>query len=122
MWLFAGAFLFMCGAASSSAKARRRRGELGPHSMYTGTPILMGKRQRETTVKGAIEPVVVWVAAAVTSAFSPLLAGYLALAGFGLLVSVNITLAAERKRMLDMHDAYMEQRRAAEEWRSMHRD
>lgn len=33
----------------------------------------------------------------------------------------KLTLAGERKRVLDMHDAYMKQRRIAEGRRAMHR-
>jgi hypothetical protein len=120
LW-FLGAYLVMCAAAREGIVARRKRGELGPHSFYTGTPRLMG-RLAEKTVKGGVEPVVVWVASALLSDLSPLLAGYLAVAGCGLLMSVQLTLAAERKRVLDMHDAYMEQRRTAEDWRAMHRE
>jgi hypothetical protein len=121
LWYFMGAYIVMCAATRAATVKRRTRGELGPHSFYTGTPRLLG-RSGEKTVKGVVEPVVVFVTAALVSGFSPLLGGYLATAGIGLLVSANLTLAVERKRMLDMHDAYMEQRRTAEEWRSMHRD
>lgn len=120
MW-FLGAYLFMCAAARAGTVKRRARGELGPHTFYTGTPRLMG-RLGEKAVKGVVEPMVVWITAAILSEFCPMLAGYLAVAGFGLLVSVQLTLASERKRMLDMHDAYMEQRRTAEDWRAMNRD
>lgn len=121
LWCFLGAYLFMCAAVRAGSLARRQRGELGPHSFYTGIPYGMG-RLREATVKGAIEPVFVWLVSACLSECSPLLASYLAIAGIGLLVSVQLTVAAERKRLLDMHDAYMEQRRTAEDWRAMHRD
>jgi hypothetical protein len=118
---FLCAYLVMCGAARGGVLARRKRGELGPHSFYTGTPRLLG-RQKESVVKGVAEPVMVWIVSALLSEASPLLASYLAIAGGGLLISVQLTLAAERKRVLDMHDAYMEQRRTAEEWRAMHRE
>ena len=121
LWLFACAFLVACTAIRGGIVRRRKRGELGPHTFYTGTPLLLGK-QKETAVKGVVEPVVVWIASAVAGEFSSLLSSYLALAGIGLLLSVSLTIAAERKRMLDMHDAYMEQRRAADDWRSMHRE
>jgi uncharacterized membrane protein YoaK (UPF0700 family) len=120
MW-FLSAYLVAFIAARAGSIARRTRGEPSPHSFYTGTPRLMG-RLSEKAVKGGVEPVVVWLAGAVLSEFSPLLAGYLAIAGLGLLVSVNLTIAAERKRVLDMHDAFEEQRRTAEDWRAMHRE
>jgi hypothetical protein len=121
LYLFLGAYLVMWAAARSAAVKRRAKGELGEHSYYTGRPRLMGK-SRETTVKGVIEPLVVWITGAFCLEFSPLLGGYLIVAGVGLLISVQTTLATERRRLLDMHDAYMEQRRVAEEWRRMRRD
>jgi hypothetical protein len=121
LWYFACAFLVACAAIRGGIVRRQRRGELGPHSFYTGTPLPLG-RLKETTVKRFFEPVVVWIASAIAGEFSPMLSSYLAIAGVGLLLSVNLTVAAERKRVLDMHDAYMEQRRAAEDWRSMHRE
>jgi hypothetical protein len=121
LWCFLAAYLVLCAAARSAVLARRKRGEMGSHSFYTGTPRLLG-RSRETVVKGMVEPILVWTVSAVVSDAAPLLAGYLAVAGAGLFVSVQLTVAAERKRLIDMHDAYTEQRRAAEEWRSMHRE
>jgi hypothetical protein len=121
LWCFLGAFLLACAAIGAGITKRKRRGYLGPHSFCTGTPVLRGGRQ-EVTVKRVVEPVVVWIASAVTAEISPLLSGYLAAAGLALLMSVQLTVAAERKPMLDTHDAYMEQRRAAEEWRSTHRE
>jgi hypothetical protein len=121
LWYFLGAYLVMCGAARAGIVARWKRGVLGPHSFYTGRPRLMG-RLSEKTVKGVVEPIVVWLTSAVIAEDWPLLASYLAVAGCGLLVSVQLTFAADRKRMLDLHDAYMEQRRNAEDWRAMHRD
>jgi len=119
--LFLVAYLVMCGAARAGVVARRKRGQLGPHSFYTGTPRVLG-RSSEAFVKGGLEPIAVWLTSAVLAEFSPLLASYLAVAGCGLVVSVQLTLAAERRRVLDMHDAYMEQRRTVEAWRAMHRD
>lgn len=120
MW-FLAAYLVALMMARVACVARRKRGELGPHSFYTGTPRLMG-RLSEKTVKGMVEPIVVWVTSALLCELSPLLAGYLATAGVGLFISVNLTLAAERKRVLDMHDAFEEQRRTAQDWRAMRRD
>lgn len=121
LWCFLGVYVLACASIRAGIVKRKLRGELGPHSFYTGTPVLLG-RLGETAVKRIVEPVVVWIASAVLAELDPLLAGYLAVAGFGLLLSVSLTAAAERKRMLDMHDAYVEQRRAAEDWRSMHRE
>lgn len=121
LWCYLGAFLIACAAINASNAKRRKRADLGPHSFYTGTPVLLGGRA-EIAVKRIAEPAVVWIASAVSAEVNPLLSGYLVAAGIALFMSVNLTAAAERKRVLDMHDAYTEQRRTAEEWRSMHRE
>ena len=124
LYCFLVAYLFMCVGVRVGVVARRARGELGEHSYYSGRPYLMRSlgRMRESTVKGAVEPVLMWLTGILCQPFSALLGTYLMIAGVGLLVSVQVTLAAERRRLLDMHDAYMEQRRIAEEWRRMRRD
>jgi hypothetical protein len=121
LWCFLGAFIIACAMVSAGSVKRRQRGELGHHSFYTGTPVLLGGTG-EATVKRVFEPLLVGTVGAVVSEVDPLLGGYLVFASAGLIMSVNLSVAAERKRLLDMHDAYMEQRRAAEEWRSMHRE
>ncbi|MFN0007199.1 MAG: hypothetical protein ACKVXR_04760 [Planctomycetota bacterium] len=121
-WCFLGVYVLACASIRAGIVKRKIRGEIAPHSFYTGTPVLLGRGRGETAVKRFVEPVVVWIASAALAEFDPLLAGYLAAAGLGLLLSVSLTAAAERKRMLDMHDAYVEQRRAAEDWRSMYRE
>ena len=121
LWCFLAVYLVLCGVARTAIFARRRRGELGPHSYYTGSPRAFG-RLSERTVKGVIEPAMAWGASMLLTEASPLLAGYLGVAGFALLIKVQLSLAAERRQVIDMHDAYMEQRRTAEEWRAMHRD
>src|SRR5262245_58627252 len=44
------AYLVMCAAARAGVLARKKRGELGPHSFYTGTPRGFA-RMREQSVK-----------------------------------------------------------------------
>lgn len=108
-------------AAANGAKRRRRaRGELGPHSYYTGTPLLMRAlpKLRETTVKGAVEPVLAFGIGAVLVGPAPMLGGYLMTASIALMVTVQITLAGERRRVLDTHDAYLSQRHLVEQWRA----
>lgn len=117
LW-FLGAFFVAIAAARVGIVARVKRGEPGPHSMYTGTPRIHG-RMSETTVKRANEPIFVIVVGAVVHELSAPLGSYLMLAGVALLVSANLTAAGERRRVLDMHDAFEEQRALAERWRSM---
>jgi len=122
MMVFLGLYLVGLGVASAGIAARRKRGELGPHTFYTGTPCIGGRHISETTMKGAIEPMLAILGGAFLFELDSVLGAYLVIAGLGLLVSVQLTLASERKRVLDMHDAYEEQRRTAEVWRSMRRD
>jgi hypothetical protein len=118
------AFLVMCFCARAAILRRGQRGDLTEHSRYTGRPWLMriAGRTSEAKVKGMLEPLLVWLAAVLTMPLSEALGNYLLLAGFGLLVSVQMTLASERQRVLDMHDAYVDQRNIVEQWRERRRD
>jgi hypothetical protein len=117
MW-FLGAFVLALAAARAGIAVRAKRGELGPHSMYTGTPRILG-RMSESTVKRANEPIFVIIVGAFVHELNAPLGSYLMLAGVALLVSANLTAAGERKRVLDMHDAFEEQRNLADRWRWM---
>ncbi len=119
MMLFTLAFVVALLAAGAGVARRRRRGEIGPHTRYTGRPRIIGKLN-ETTVKGVIEPVVVFITGAFLHELSPLVGSYLMLASIGLWMSVQSTRIVERRRVLDLHDAFEEQRRVAEEWRATH--
>lgn len=118
---FLGAYMLMLLRIRAAVIRRRARGELGEHSFYSGQPTLdrFTGRIAETTVKGVLEPMLVCALGALVGEFDAPLGSYLVVAGVGLLVSVQLTLAAERRRVLEMHDAYMEQRRIAEQWRRM---
>src|SRR5258705_6583095 len=43
LWYFACAFLLACAAIRTGVVRRQKRGDLGPHSFYTGTPLPFGK-------------------------------------------------------------------------------
>lgn len=124
LYLFMVVYLFLCAAARGATIKRRLKGEPGEHSHYSGRPHMsrLAARIGESRVKGFVEPMLACVAGAMISEFSPPLGGYLILAGIGLFISVQLTLANERRRVLDLNDAHMEQRHVAEQWRRMRRD
>lgn len=117
---FLALFFVMCLVARIASLARRVRGGLGEHSHYTGIPWLMRAfpRLRENTIKGIVEPVLVWIAGGMAAEINAPLGTYLLWAGTGLFISVQSAVMAERRRVVDMHDAYLEQRRVVEHWRS----
>lgn len=118
------AYLLMCAAARVASAVQRLRGRTHEHSYYTGRPRIMRLvgRMSETTVKGVVEPALVFLGSVVTSHYSEPLGGYLMLAAAGLFISVQMALAADRRRALDMNDALIDQRRIVEQWRTMRRD
>lgn len=100
---------------------RRRRNEPPPHSYYTGTPRLMRLvgRTPETKVKGGLEPLIVCMIGVLMLGVSPPLGGYLMMASAGLAISVGVAVEHERRRTLDLHDSFLEQRGIAERFREM---
>lgn len=124
LFVFLGCYLFMSVCIRARIQLRRKRGGPQPHTLYTGTPWLMRftGRLSESTVKTFVEPMVVFFSGVFMMPLSEPLGGYLLLASLGLLVTTNLTLGYERKRALDMHDAYMDQRGSAERFREMRRD
>src|SRR4051794_32191054 len=40
MWIFLAAYLTVCAGAKGCVAARRKQGRLGPHTFYSGTPLL----------------------------------------------------------------------------------
>jgi hypothetical protein len=124
LFLFLFAYLFMCPAARIGVSARQRRGDSEPHSYYTGRPWIMRLtgRMSEQTVKSTIEPLIVFLVAVFTMPVSEPLGGYLLLASLGLLASTSMSAGFDRKRQIDMHDAFIEQRDLAERFRGMRRD
>lgn len=118
---FLACFLFMCICVRARVHLRRKRGGSQPHTLYTGTPRLMRvfRRMPEEKVKGIVEPLLTFLVGALALGLSQTLGCYLILASLGLLVSTNLTLGYERKRALDMHDAFIEQRGASERFRDL---
>ncbi len=121
LFFFLGCFLFMCLCIRARIQLRRKRGGPQPHTMYTGTPWTMRftGRMREEQVKAIVEPMLVFLTGALLLGASVALGGYLVIASLGLLVTANLTIGYERKRALDMHDAFIDQRGAAERFRNL---
>jgi hypothetical protein len=121
---FLGAYCFMCICVKARIQKRRRLGRPQPHSYYSGYPLLLQRSgaRHEQRVKALLEPVVVWLTGALVMPLSVPLGGYLLVAGVGLAISVHSSLVQERKRALDLHDAFMEQRGIAERFREFRGD
>jgi hypothetical protein len=121
---FLGAYFFMCVCVKARIQKRRKAGGPQPHSYYAGYPLLLRSSgaRHETRVKAVLEPLIVWIAGAALMTVSVPLGSYLLVAGVGLAISVNSSLALERKRALDLHDAFMEQRGIAERFREFRGD
>jgi hypothetical protein len=102
----------------------RRRGEALPHSLYSGTPTLMRPLGwlKEATVKRIVEPLAAFLLGVLAMPVSEPLGGYLLLAAGGLFLTTNLAASVERRRLLDMNDAYEEQRNLMEQFRQMRRD
>lgn len=118
-------FLYLCAFVGICLCIRvagwRRRGS-EQHSFYSGTPLLLGVVGRhlgEVKTKAAIEPLVVWGVGSMVQSHNEPFGVYLELAAVGLLISVNAALYMERRRALDMHDAFVEQRSMTERFRKM---
>ncbi len=116
LYAFFACFIVLCVVIKGRTDIRQQRGGDEPHSFYNGTPRFFGRMPEQTAKLG--EPFMVWIAAATLAEISPLLASYLAIAGGGLFLSVTLSAAAERKRLMDLHDAYSEQRYVVEQWRA----
>lgn len=121
MLCFAGMFVLSCMLVRVRTFLRRRRGGPQPHTRYSGTPELVHrfKRLDEVKVKQTVEPFMTFAIGGVVLNFSPPLGGYLMIASAGLLISNGLAAEYERRRVSDMHDAYLEQRGVAERFRDM---
>jgi hypothetical protein len=121
MFIYAGAYALACVVIRARLQLRRKRGLPQPHTRYNGTPELLRrfKRLDEVKVKQTVEPFMTFAIGAVILNFSPPLGGYLMIASAGMLISNGLAAEYERRRVSDMHDAYLEQRGVAERFRDM---
>lgn len=122
--VFDAAYILMVFYIQMRTAARVRRGGPQPHTLYTGTPLLMrlARRTEEVRVKELYEPMLVFLTGALVTGFNDALGGYLMIASVGLLFSVGQSVAQQRQRSLDMHDTYIEQQNVFEQFRDTHRD
>jgi hypothetical protein len=103
---------------------RVRRGGPQEHTYYTGTPRLMTlfRRANEQSVKCIGEPMLMFLISAFTMPASQALGRYLWFVALGMLISNNLTVGYERRRAMDLNDAYIDQRNATERFRRMRGD
>jgi len=118
---FLAAYVFMCLVARIGGALERRRGGPREHSHYSGYPRVMRftGRMNERTVKLMIEPMLVLIIGIFTLPASEPLGSYLLLAGFGLSLTVNLNAGYEHRRVLDMHDAAIDQKDIVDQFRDM---
>lgn len=121
---FLAGYLFMCLLVRLSCVMNSRRGHLQEHSRYTGYPRIkrLLRSTSETTIKLAVEPLLVFTVGIFAMPWNEPLGGYLILAAAGLLISTHLNAGYSRVRSLDMHDAYIEQRQLAELFRQLRGD
>jgi hypothetical protein len=121
LFVFLICYAAICMTIRLKTFARRRRGGDQPHTLYSGRPRLLRlvRGMSEVKVKSMLEPMLVLLTGTLVLAINEPLGTYLLLAGFALLVSVNSTLAAERQRALDMHDAFIDQRGVVDRFRDL---
>ena len=102
-------------------KARVRRGEPQPHTLYNGAPTLqkVWRRSPEHRVKTVVEPLYMGCIALCVAIVSVPLAAYLALAGLCAAASSGMSGALQHRRSMDLHDAFLEQRDTAESFHRM---
>ncbi|MBX3396697.1 MAG: hypothetical protein KF841_15175 [Phycisphaerae bacterium] len=119
--IFLATFILMCVAVRLRTNRRITRDCPQPHSRYNGTPRLMRITgiTSEVTVKRVVEPIVMWLTGAFMLSVSPPLGGYLMVTAGSLFITNSLTDGYERRRAVDMHDAYLEQRNVAERFRDM---
>lgn len=121
LYLFLIAYLGMCLVIRIRGLLARRRGGPRVHTYYSGYPRAMRLfgRMSERTVKLAIEPVIVLVIGALTLSVSEPLGAFLLVAGLALSLTVNLSVGYEHRRVLDMHDAAIDQKDIVDEFRDM---
>ncbi|MCB9918575.1 MAG: hypothetical protein H6832_09245 [Planctomycetes bacterium] len=120
--VFLALFIMALLKARIGSAFAERRGRVC-HSYYSGTPTLCSwpvfrGRLGEGTAKGLVEPLCVALIGAALMSTSEPLGFYLVIAAVGLMCSVSLAAAYERRRLMDMKDAYIAQRYDAERFRA----
>lgn len=118
---FLGMFLFMCFITRVGQLQQRQRGGPQVHTRYTGYPRICSvfRQLSERTAKMMVEPMLVFLVGVFVIPESEPLGGYLMLASVGLLISVHMSVGYDRVRALDLHDAALDQRGIATQFRDL---
>lgn len=121
LFLFLMAYLGMCLVIRISGLLARRRGGSRVHTYYSGQPRVMRFTGRisERTVKAIVEPMITFFAGVLILPASEPLGGYLMLAAAALLMTVQLSIGYDRRRVLDMHDAAIDQKDIVDQFRDL---
>ncbi|MCA9281081.1 MAG: hypothetical protein H6812_10675 [Phycisphaeraceae bacterium] len=118
--IFWGLFVLMQLRARIESARMMMRGDI-VHTRYNGRPRLAAilRRTPEHKIKCDIEPWVVIIAGGLLMAVSPPLGSYLMLSGFCLAICGGVAESVDRARVMQLHDAWLEQQALADRFREM---
>jgi len=121
MTVFWAFYILMQLRARVESAAMVRKGDI-VHTRYNGRPRLMSLFRKTPELKlKAVEPWLVMLVGVFLMAVSEALGSYLIAAGFCLALVESTIAAAERARVFQMHDAFLEQQQTAERFRELRR-
>lgn len=125
VWYFLGGFILVLIVHRVRIAHRMRRGP-NVHSLYTGRPTVMRlpvlRSMSEEKVKGLVEPLIVFLSGVFLLPVCEPLGSYLMLAALGLFLSVGFSAGEERRRAMELNDAYIDQAQAMQRFRDMRGD
>lgn len=119
LW-FLPLYLAMCLFVRIGVAWRCRQGDQ-EHSLYNGRPYLskLLPRWKETTIKGIVEPIILFVGGALILAANQALGSFIMLVGFGQMGLMKLIMGNEHMKAIDLNDAMLEQRNLVEVARKM---
>jgi hypothetical protein len=122
LW-FLLAYLAMCFFARIGICWRFLRGRHA-HSRYDGTPRLLRLLpwMGELRIKQFVEPALVFTIGVLLLPVSQPLGSYLMLVAFALFASVSTVQVYQRQRVMNLHDAFLDQREVVDGFRRMRDD
>lgn len=120
MYFFLGLYLVLCLAHRAHIAIRVKRGGQQPHTRYSGESWLarIFSRMDEGRLKTGAEPLVAFAVGGLLLAVSPPVGGYVMVASAGLLISTGLAAGHVRQRVLDMHDASIDQANVVDRFRN----
>ena len=124
LFRFLIAYVAMCFLHRISAVRQSICGRSSGHSYYNGTPIVcrLFKNLPEDQAKQRVEPVLVISSGLLCLVWNQPLGCYLIGGAIALLMSEGVAGMVKRQRVLDMHDAIIEQQLLAEQFRKQRGD